>query len=46
MRLLTTTAEHNMKSLYKKLFPTGDYTVGFLVVDAILVALVIILLVI
>jgi hypothetical protein len=35
-----------MQSLYKKLFPTGDYTVGFAIVDAILVVLVITLIVI
>jgi hypothetical protein len=46
MRLLTTTAERNMQSLYKVLFSTGDYTIAHAIVDGILVALVITLLVI
>ena len=46
MRLLTTTAERNMQSLFKSLFPKGDYTLGYAIVDGILVVLVITLLVI
>ena len=46
MHLLTTTAERNMQSLFKKLFPQGDYTLGFAIVDGILLVLVITLIVI
>jgi hypothetical protein len=46
MRLLTTTAERNMQSLYKVLFPTGDYTVAHAIVDGILFATIITLLII
>jgi|LakMenE18May11ns_1017448.scaffolds.fasta_scaffold9274756_2 hypothetical protein len=35
-----------MQSLRNKLFPSGDYTLGFAIVDAILVVLVITLIVI
>ena len=34
-----------MKSLFKSLFSTGEYTIGFAIVDCILVVLVITLLV-